>query len=111
MNNYFAIERGGKCLDNMCIADDSGNIMFEDVMSMSYEDLKAYEHLESFVDCIMSVSDKSFDIDSSQTVVTLVGDDDVFIWSVIMAKDGNDSIRYVLVDWKKDGKQYRYQKD
>ena len=37
------------------------------------------------------------------------GEDDVFIWGIIMGPDAEDGIRYVLVDWKKDGKSYRYE--
>ena len=42
------------------------------------------------------------------TIVTLVGRDNVFIWSVVMGPCENDMIQYSIVDWKKDGKSYRY---
>ena len=47
-----------------------------------------------------------------QTIVTLVGEDDVFIWSIVIGvEDNGDDVRYALVDWKKDGKSYRYEKE
>ena len=109
--NYFALERGDQCFDQMCIKNDAGDLLFEDVMNMSYEELKSYDNLEAFVDCAMSLSNKLFQGEDDQTIVTLIGEDDVFIWSIIMGPEENELLRYVLVDWKKDGKQYRYEKD
>lgn len=110
-NNYFAIERGSQCFDKMCMVNDNGDILFEEVMSMLYEEIKSYEHLEAFVDCAMDLSNNLFKSEDDQTIITLVGEDDVFIWSIIMGPENNDTLRYVLVDWKKDDKQYRYEKD
>ena len=110
-NNYFALERGNECFDNMYMANETGDVLFEEVMEMSYEEMKAYTNLDAFVDCAMDLSNKLFNSDDNQTVVTLVGQDDVFIWSIIMGPEENDMIKYVIVDWQKDGKKYRYQKD
>lgn len=109
--NYFAIERNDKCCSDMCIADDFGNTIFEDLMNMSYEEMKAYNKMEEFVATVMKVSNELFENEDDQTIVTLVGEDDVFIWSVIIGPEENDLLRYFLVDWKKDGKSYRYAKD
>ena len=110
-NNYFALERGNQCFEQMCMQMKDGSILFEDVMNMSYDEIKTYKDLESFVDCAMDLSNKLFGSEDDQTIVTLVGEDDVFIWSIIMGPEDDDRLRYVLVDWKKDGNQYRYQKD
>ena len=110
-NNYFALERGSQCFEHMCMANNAGDLLFSEVMSMSYDEIKSYDNLEAFVDCAMDLSNKLFQSEDDQTIVTLVGEDDVFIWSVIMGPEDDDTIRYVLVDWNKDGKKYRYQKD
>ena len=110
-NNYFALERGNQCFEKMCMVNNDGDLLFLDVMNMSYDEMRSYENLEAFVDCSMDLSNKLFKSEDEQTIITLVGEDDVFIWSIIVGPEDNDTLRYVLVDWKKDGKQYRYQKD
>ena len=108
--NYFAIERNQQCVDHVVIHDNEGNILFEDLMNMSYEEIKNYEDLDAFVVCFMDATNKYFGTSDEQTCVVLVGEDDVFIWGFIVGPGEEDGdIHYVLVDWKKDGKQYRYQ--
>lgn len=109
-NNYFAIERKDQCFDHMCIASDLGALMFEELMNMSYEEMKTYNKLEEFVATAMKVSNTLFESDDDDTIITLVGEDDVFIWSIIVGSENSESLRYVLVDWTKDGKKYRYEK-
>ena len=109
--NYFAIERGDKSFTDMCIADDFGNVIFEDLMNMSYDELTEYDAIEEFVATAMKVSNELFNSEDEQTIITLVGTDDIFIWSVIIGPEENDLLRYVLVDWQKDGKTYRYAQD
>ena len=108
--NYFAIERNQQTLDHVLIRDNEGNILFEDLMNMSYEEIKNYEDLDAFVVCIMDATNHHFGESDEQTCVVLVGEDEVFIWGFIMGpgeKDGD--VNYVLVDWQKDGKKFRYQ--
>jgi hypothetical protein len=72
--------------------------------------MKSQEDLEDFVCAIMDVADSITDVVSTDTVITLVGEDDIFIWSIIAGTvDSDGDLRYVLVDWKKDGKSYRYE--
>ena len=109
-NNYFAIERNGECWTNVILADENGNLAFEEFLDMNYNEMKDSALLEDFVVAAMDAANrKSGEIDD-QTVVTLIGEDDVFIWGIMMEKDVDleDHIRYVLVDWKKDGKSYKY---
>ena len=108
-NNYFAIERKGKCVDHIYIKNRDDTIAFEDVMNMSYAEIVSYDNIEEFVYCIMDVTNLYFDDTDEQTIVTLIGEDDVFIWSIILGPDGED-LRYCFVDWKQDGKYYRYEK-
>lgn len=103
--NYFAIECNQKCLDHVVIKDKDDNIMFGNYLNMTYDEMKSQEDLEEFVVAIMNSVNGG---DENQVIVTLIGDDDIFIWSIIIGMVGED-LRYVLVDWKKDGKNYRYE--
>jgi hypothetical protein len=106
--NYFAIERNGQCWDHVMLADDAGNPAFEDFLSMSYEEMKSSERREGFVVASMVAANRKSGTEDDQTVVTLVGEDGVFIWGIIMGPGESNMIQYSLVDWKKDGKNYRY---
>lgn len=105
--NYFAIERNGECKIPVILADRNGNPVFAEFLEMNYEEMKSSTELEDFVVAAMDAADRVCGVDDDQTIVTLVGSDDVFIWSIIMGYE-NDDIRYCLVDWKKDGYHYRY---
>lgn len=106
MNN-LTIECNGQCLENVVLVDINGGIKFEDFWSMTYDEMKSNDMLPDFVDGIMDATDKYFDR-MDQAVATLIGEDGNFIWSILIETD-NDNLRYVLVDWKKDGKNYRYE--
>ena len=103
--SYFAIEHNQKCLDHVVLKDKDDNIVFYDYLNLTYDEMKSMENLDEFVATIFYTANDGGD---SQTLVTLVGDDDVFIWSVIIGMV-DEELRYVLVDWKKDGKSYRYE--
>ena len=105
--NYFAIERNGQCWSPVILADRNGNTAYEEFLDMSYDEMKNSVLLEDFVVAAMEAADRNCGVDDDQTIVTLVGSDDVFIWSIIMGYE-NDDIRYCLVDWKKDGYSYKY---
>lgn len=105
--NYFAIERNEKSWVPVILADHSGDPAFAEFLDMSYDEMKSSALLEDFVVASMEAADRICGVEDDQTIVTLVGSDDVFIWSVIMGYE-NDDIRYCLVDWKKDGRQYKY---
>ena len=102
--SYFAVECSGKYRDHFGIVDDDGNLVFENYLNLTYEEMKSQDDLEEFVVAIMDAAANGED----DAIVTLIGDDDVFIWSIIMGVVDGD-LRYVLVDWKKDGKSYRYE--
>ena len=108
-NNYFAVERKGKTVDHVCIRDDNGAVAFEEVLDMSYEDLKAYDQLDSFVCAVMDATNGSFKADDEQTFITLIDEDDVFVWGILMGPaNKNGEISYKLVDWQKDGIRFKY---
>ena len=107
--SYFAIERNQKCVDHVMIKNNNGDFMFKNYLDMTYDELKSSADLEEFVVAVMEATNGMSD-GNDQVLVTLVGDDDVFIWSIIIgAADNDGDVKYVLVDWKKDGKSYRYE--
>ena len=105
--SYFAIEHNQKCIDHIVLKDKDGNVAFGDYLNFAYDEMKNRDDLDEFV---VAMSGAANDGDEAQTLVTLVGDDDTFVWSIIIGKVDND-LRYVLVDWKKNGKNYRYEPD
>lgn len=112
-NNYFNIERGNKCHEFMFMVDIDNNQKFQDVMDMSYEEIKNYDEIEDFVYSVMDASNALFESSDEQTLINLVnGEDDVFIWGILIGPDeDSDKLRYAFIDWHKDGKSYRYKKD
>ena len=107
-NNYFAIERNNRCWDHVAMRDQNGNVAFENYLEMTYDEMKSQKDLDRFVTTVMDAMNEEVESNDQQTIVTLIGEDDVFIWSIIMGPGENDAIRYSLLDWKKDGKSYRY---
>ena len=103
--NYFSVERNGQCLDKIVFRLEE-EVMFKDLMDMSYEEMKSYPAIEEFV---VAVVESTNDIGGTQVIVNLIGPDDVFIWGIIIGIY-KDDYNFVFVNWKKDGKKYRYQK-
>lgn len=106
--NYFAIERNDQCWTNVILADSNGDPTFDEFLDMTYDEMKSSDRLSDFVVSVMDATNDAVDKSDDQTIITLIGEDGVFIWSVIMGPGENDMVRYSLVDWKKDGKNYRY---
>lgn len=106
---YFAVERNGQSISNVVIASNDGDLAFKDIMEMSYDEMKSYNGLEEFVACVMDATNNHFDDFDEQTCVTLIDDDGVFIWGIIIGPGENEGdLRYVLIDWRKDEKRYKY---
>lgn len=110
--NYFVIERIGKYIERLHFFKDGNEAIFEEVVDMSCDEIKQYEQIDSFVVAIMDATNQYFNEDDADTLITLVGDNDVFIWSIIIgSEDDNENIRYAFIDWLKDGRKYRYEKN
>ena len=110
--NYFAVERAGKCICPVVIKDEDGEVHFEDLMNMNYEEMKSYKNLDIFITAVMDATNECFEENDDQTIVTLIGEDDVFIWGVLIGPGENtDEMVYKTINWKEDGKSYRYAKD
>ena len=108
--SYFAIERGSHYLDHVVLNNEiNDTVGFENYLNMTYDEMKSQEDLDDFVLANMEAADAMAPNENDQTIVTLIGDDNIFIWSIIMGTVEEDSVNYVLVDWKKDGHQYRYE--
>lgn len=103
--SYFAIERGQKYWDHVVIKDQDGKVRFEDYLDLTYDEMKSREDLDEFVVAVMEASENDA---SGNAIINLIGEDDVFIWGIIIGPD-DDEFRYVLLNWKKGGKSYRYE--
>lgn len=104
--NYFAIEYNQQYWEHVVLKDKDGNVKFDDYLDKTYDEMKSSTDLEEFVVAIMDAASGDT---NNNAIITLIGEDGVFIWGIIMGPDEDDSVRYVLVDWKKDGKNYRYE--
>lgn len=106
--SYFAIERNGNMWDHVTIRGLDGNTVFANYLDLNYDEMKSQNDLEGFIIAVMEATNAKTETDDEQTIVTLIGDDDIFIWSIIMGPE-DDTVRYAFVDWKKDGHNYRYE--
>lgn len=110
--SYFAIERNNQCWDHVNGMVNYVNMVqsrIDMLKESTYDEMKKKPWLEGFVMATMEYANELSGTDDDQTIITLVGDDDVFIWSIIMGPGENDTIRYSLMDWTKDGRKYRYE--
>ena len=107
--NYFAIEKNGECYSPVLLADSDGKPAFSEFLNMSYEEMRDSEQLEDFVVAAMEAADRrgNDEEEYSDVVVTLIGEDGFFVWGIIMSAEG-DNITYKVVDWKANGKHFKY---
>lgn len=107
--NYFAIEKNGECYSPVLLADSDGKPAFSEFLNMSYEEMRDSEQLEDFVVAAMEAAESKDDGEEeySDVAVTLIGEDDFFIWGIIMSAEG-DNITYKVVDWRADGNHFKY---
>ena len=106
--SYFVIERGEIYRDHVVILDNEKNIVFENYLDMTYKEMQSQKDLDDFVVAIMGAADEMAPDMNDHTIITLIGEDDLFIWSIIIGTV-NEALRYRLVNWKADGKNYRYE--
>lgn len=109
--NYFAIERNGSYKDHIMIQDnETDSVAFENYLNMTYDEVMSQDNLEDFIVAIMDATDVEMGIEDSNdsTIITLIGDDDIFIWSIMIGTVDNE-LRYLPIDWKKDDRKFRYE--
>ena len=105
--SYFVAEVNRTCIEDIAWIDRDGNPVFTDFFNMTYDEMKNAEDLEEFVHANMESAVTEFGDSADQVIVTLVDEDDIFVWSIMMGIV-DEELRYVLVDWKKDGMNYKY---
>lgn len=108
-NNIFVIERNGQYWEGVLL-DDQGSPVFAEFLDMNYDEMKSNEYLENFVVAVIDVTNYISESCDDQTIINLVDENMVLIWGILIGPDEGEDIRYSLVDWKKDGKIYRYEK-
>lgn len=107
--NYFSIDRNGKTWGPVMLMDANGNVAFEDVMSMSYDEIVAYSGIEDFVFAAMEAASAIDDGVDTETYITLIDESDgCFIWSVVIGPGEDGHLMYNFIDWRKDGNHFRY---
>ena len=106
---YFAIERKNQCWSPVMLQSRNGESDFSDFLEMTYDEMKASDNLEDFVIAAMEATNEASGTTDDETMVTLIGEDECFVWGILMGQGENDDIRYSLIDWQKDGKHYRYE--
>lgn len=105
--SYFVAEVNGIAVEHISWIDRDGNPIFTDFVNMTYDEMKGAENLDEFVYANMESAVTEFGDSTDQLILTLVGEDDIFVWSIMMGIV-DDELRYVLVDWKKDVMNYKY---
>ena len=107
--NYFSMEVNGECYSPVLLADRNGKPAFTEFLNMNYDEMKNSEQLEDFICAAMEAAERRSDSEEeySDVVVTLIGEDDFFIWGIIMSAEG-DNITYKVVDWQEGGKRFKY---
>ena len=110
---YFVIEQNDKHVDGVVLLDAEGEILYEDLMNMSYEEMKTYDKLEDFLFTSQEASDSYFDTKGENTIVNLVNEEDTLVWGILFGPDPDNEeyLRYCFIDWGKDDKIYKYQKE
>ncbi len=110
MNTTFTIERNGKLLEHVVLLNADGKVWFQEVMSMPYNELINYEHIDALVVGCLDATNDAFEDDDQDTVVTLVDDDTgMFIWSIVIYPMDGDNIRYDFHDWlANEDQRFRY---
>lgn len=109
--NCFSVERNGKCIVPVLLKRDDGTTAFEDVTNMSYNEIKEYKDIDVLVAAFMDATNEYFQESDDLTAITLIGEDGVFIWGILVGPgDNDDEFKYSFVNWQKDGRSYRYEK-
>lgn len=113
--NHFTIERNGRCWEGNDKIVNKVNMVssrIEELRNATYDEMKSKHWIEGFILAVMETADELSGTKGDQTIVTLVDENDVFIWSIIIVAtenyETNFEVNYSFVDWKKDGKSYRY---
>ena len=112
---HFTIERNGRCWESADKLASRVNMIqsrVDELKNSTYDEMKSKHWIEGFISAIMEEADELSGTSGDQTIVTLVDEDGLFVWSIIIAGTENYEasweVNYAFVDWKKGGKSYRY---
>lgn len=113
MENYFVIERNDNYLEGVVLLDSDQNVLHEEIMNMSYEEMKEYDKLDDFLWEAYFASESYFETKGENTVISLVDSEDTLVWGILFGPDPDDeeALRYCFINWGEDGKIYKYQKE
>lgn len=113
MENYFVIEQNDNYLEGVVLLDSDQNVLHEEIMNMSYEEMKEYDKLEDFLWEAYFASESYFETKGENTVISLVDSEDTLVWGILFGPDPDDeeALRYCFINWGEDGKIYKYQKE
>ena len=113
MENYFVIEQNDNYLEGVVLLDSDQNVLHEEIMNMSYEEMKEYNELEDILWEAYFASESYFETKGENTVISLVDSEDTLVWGILFGPDPDDeeALRYCFINWGEDGKIYKYQKE
>lgn len=113
MENYFVIERNDNYLEGVVLLDSDQNVLHEEIMNMSYEEMKEYDKLDDFLWEAYFASESYFETKGENTVISLVDSEDTLVWGILFGPDpdNEEALRYCFINWGEDGKIYKYQKE
>ena len=109
--NYFVIERQGQYWENVKLRKYPTMTWnrLNNLKNSTYEEMKNTPWINSFIVAVMNAAnDLSGQVDET-TIINLIGNDGVFIWGILMGLNDAGDISYSFIDWKKNGRNYRYE--
>lgn len=111
--NHFTIERNGRCWESVDkVVVNKVNMIqscVDELRNSTYDQMKSKHWIEGFIIAVMETANELSGTEDDKTIVTLVDENNVFIWSILIGPCEGDMYQYVFIDWKKDGKNYRYE--
>lgn len=116
MKNYIVVEatygEDKRTSEKIMSVKRHGLNLFPEVFRYnSALQIQNYCGLGTFAVAMTGISEEEFGEGFDNLMVTLIsGEDDTFIWSLDIDVKG-DNLSYGVIDWKKDGKTFKYVDD
>lgn len=109
--NYFVIERKGQSWDDVKLHRYPTMTLrrIKRLKNSTYEEMKKTPWISSFIIAAMEAANHLSGDNDDYTAITLIGEDGIFIWGILMGPTEDGDITYSFVDWKKNDKNYRYE--
>lgn len=91
---------------------DSGENVFEDIFKITEcQEFAKSPQINEFVGCIYQMAEEYFKSEGqfgSICVVAIDKETKIFQWGINISKHDAENLQFTLVDWKKDGKVFKY---